>query len=1160
MNNIRRTAFPVQINGISKEPLIVNEIADSPLFGTVYYHPEATANIISLAALEKDFSVNQVKDNRDRTAGFIATNRKSKEEFSFQKRSNLFVYYAVRIPREAKSYVNTVKFRKRKYSKREIQRADLAHLIKERMGWPSNDMLKRIINSGCMLNMPITSADVDRDLDIYGQSWGEAAGKFVYHPTSNKDDQEHVSDEAGKLISDMKSKPLNLYCDIIFVEKLAFFVSVSRPLDYVIITLIESRTWECLLQAIEAHKNTYMKYGWTCHTIHFDREKGVRKIRGILASQMELYLNNSAPYKHVPIVERKIRVIKERMRAQLAHLGYRINRNFLAYLPKYIARRLNVCPSNHNGLSVSPYEILTGLRVDYKVELRIGYGELAYVWNRNSSKPINSVTQERAKLCICLGISNNKDASAIFFDLSKGMKQTPIISDDFKPQPMNTEVIMRLNDIAEGQGVTPQRTDAEHSDSDDDQMELEERQDNVANEDFAIDNNDDTPIEQYTHTSKDAEDILPVTDSSKLADNFDDSLHGDVTEPSEVIPLRGDDHAHLTHEANDDDEEVANEVESAETEHPSSSPEAEMTANESQPEKRYGTRSRSGISKSKAYTSTAKYVRIDGIEGLSYHISMAQGIKRHKDLAYSSINCELQAMENKKVFHPLNFHQLSYQQRKSAIRSFIFLKEKFKPNGDFDKLKSRLTASGNQQDRVHIENTFGSVSSPTISMSSLMTILAISKSEKRHMATMDIGCAFLNADMSDENVIIILDKVTTQEYLKIRPDVQNLINERGELYLKLNKALYGSIQASKLWWEEISGFLKSLGFKPNPYDQCVFNKRVGMHDITIGVYVDDLLITSTNRKLINEFKSAIDAKYKDTNYEDNQQKLNYLGMLLNNSNPEYLSISMPKYIDDLIIESGIDTTHTAATPASEHLFKVIEDDTPLDHDDKEKFHSIVAKLLYLAKRGRPDVLTVATMLCTRVQNPGQNDLKKLNRCIKYINSTRDKDLRIRSVPKTSLHVMRAYVDASFAIHVPALRSHSGCVISIGRHAVIHFESIKQKLNAKSSTEAEIIGVSDVLPQIIACKRFLESQLQRKVILKLYQDNMSTIDMFRNGRPDAKQTRHIDIRFFFVSDYENRDELMIKYLPTELMHADYYTKPLHGKAFDFHASFIMGRSC
>jgi hypothetical protein len=444
-------------------------------------------------------------------------------------------------------------------------------------------------------------------------------------------------------------------------------------------------------------------------------------------------------------------------------------------------------------------------------------------------------------------------------------------------------------------------------------------------------------------------------------------------------------------------------------------------------------------------------------------------------------------------------------------------------------------------------------------MSSLMTILAISKSEKRHMATMDIGCAFLNADMSDENVIIILDKVTTQEYLKIRPDVRNLINERGELYLKLNKALYGSIQASKLWWEEISGFLKSLGFKPNPYDQCVFNKRVGMHDITIGVYVDDLLITSTNRKLINEFKLAVDAKYKDTNYEDNQQKLNYLGMLLNNSNPEYLSISMPKYIDDLIIESGIDTTHTAATPASEHLFKVIEDDTPLDHDDKEKFHSIVAKLLYLAKRGRPDVLTVATMLCTRVQNPGQNDLKKLNRCIKYINSTRDKDLRIRSVPKTSLHVMRAYVDASFAIHVPALRSHSGCVISIGRHAVIHFESIKQKLNAKSSTEAEIIGVSDVLPQIIACKRFLESQLQRKVILKLYQDNMYTIDMFRNGRPDAKQTRHIDIRFFFVSDYENRDELMIKYLPTELMHADYYTKPLHGKAFDFHASFIMGRS-
>ena len=85
------------------------------------------------------------------------------------------------------------------------------------------------------------------------------------------------------------------------------------------------------------------------------------------------------------------------------------------------------------------------------------------------------------------------------------------------------------------------------------------------------------------------------------------------------------------------------------------------------------------------------------------------------------------------------------------------MKEKFDAEGTFLKLKSRLTANGRQQDRVYIENSFGSVSSPTLAMSSMMTILSIAKSEARYMATIDVGSAYLNADMSKEDVIMILD-------------------------------------------------------------------------------------------------------------------------------------------------------------------------------------------------------------------------------------------------------------------------------------------------------------------------------------------------------------------------------------------------------------------
>ena len=51
--------------------------------------------------------------------------------------------------------------------------------------------------------------------------------------------------------------------------------------------------------------------------------------------------------------------------------------------------------------------------------------------------------------------------------------------------------------------------------------------------------------------------------------------------------------------------------------------------------------------------------------------------------------------------------------------------------------------------------------------------------------------------------------------------------EKPVIYTELDKALYGTLQAALLFWEDLSGFLiKELGFKPNPYDHCVVNKSI----------------------------------------------------------------------------------------------------------------------------------------------------------------------------------------------------------------------------------------------------------------------------------------------------------------------------------------------
>ena len=137
--------------------------------------------VLVFAILEESFSINQVKNAKDITSGYVATRRDTGETLYFNAKAGLFVYSDCRLPWEARSYINTVKFRKTRYTKKEIERADLAHIIRERMGWPSTATIKKLINTGGVLNMPITSKDVDRDLDIYGRAYADAAGKFTYN-------------------------------------------------------------------------------------------------------------------------------------------------------------------------------------------------------------------------------------------------------------------------------------------------------------------------------------------------------------------------------------------------------------------------------------------------------------------------------------------------------------------------------------------------------------------------------------------------------------------------------------------------------------------------------------------------------------------------------------------------------------------------------------------------------------------------------------------------------------------------------------------------------------------------------------------------------------------------------------------------------------------
>jgi hypothetical protein len=179
----------------------------------------------------------------------------------------------------------------------------------------------------------------------------------------------------------------------------------------------------------------------------------------------------------------------------------------------------------------------------------------------------------------------------------------------------------------------------------------------------------------------------------------------------------------------------------------------------------------------------------------------------------------------------------------------------------------------------------------------------------------------------------------------------------------------------------------------------------------------------------------------------------------------------------------------------------------------ELLHSNVAKLLYLAQRARPDILLAVVFLITRVSTPDNDDLGKLKRVMRYLRDTEDLALTLEA---SSDGAVRWWVDASFAVH-PNMRSHTGAVLSLGKGAVYGMSS-KQKINTKSSCEAELVGVDDALPTVLWTLQFLKAQGFAMTDNVIYQDNQSTILLENNGtRSSAKRTRHLDIRYFFITD-------------------------------------------
>ena len=522
-------------------------------------------------------------------------------------------------------------------------------------------------------------------------------------------------------------------------------------------------------------------------------------------------------------------------------------------------------------------------------------------------------------------------------------------------------------------------------------------------------------------------------------------------------------------------------------------------------------------------------------------MSMRMGIKLFGDKGREAVKKEIRQLHERGVLRGVHKTDLSWEQIKKALNYLMFLKRK-----RCGKIKGRGCADGRKQrDFIDKEDA----ASPTVATEAVFITAVVDAVERRHVIVADIPGAFMHSDM-DPNVHMRVEGLMAELLLEVDPDMYTkyLVYEHNKpvIYVEMLKALYGTLRAARLFWIKLSGVLKSWGYTINPYDSCVANKVINGKQCTVTWHIDDLKISHVDQKVVEAFVADLQAEFGSLGdiSVSRGKRHDYLGMFLDYSEDGVLQVDMRPYIKTILDGMPSSFKGRAQTPAANHLYHVNEHATKLSENDADRFHSITMQLAYLAHRGRPDIRTAISFLSTRVSKPDEDDRRKLGRVLKYLQTTMNLVLRLEGKPEW---IVKWWVDASYAVH-PNTKGHTGGFMTLGKGAVIGF-SAKQKLVARSSTECELIGIHDVMPSLLWTRNFMEAQGIAVKDVILHQDNQSSILLAKNGRlSSSKRTKHIDVRYFFVTDRINKKELRIEFCPTEQMIADFFTKPLQGRLF------------
>ena len=151
-------------------------------------------------------------------------------------------------------------------------------------------------------------------------------------------------------------------------------------------------------------------------------------------------------------------------------------------------------------------------------------------------------------------------------------------------------------------------------------------------------------------------------------------------------------------------------------------------------------------------------------------------------------------------------------------------------------------------------------------------------------------------------------------------------------------------------------------------------------------------------------------------------------------------------------------------------------------------------MLFATKRSRPDTGTLVSFLTRRVIEPDKDGWSKLKHLIKYVRGTKEMPLILGA---NGTVMLKWYVDGSYGVH-PNMQGHSGGGLTTRKGFPVT-ASNKHKLNTRSSTESEVVGVDHFMPGILWTRNFMKAEDYDVVKNIILQDNKSAIILEKNGK-------------------------------------------------------------